>query len=157
MTRSRVRKDVILRWLTRISCIFILHKNTIHNLFCLQARYGSLKIKGKKRPPLSSANYGMWPVTDTYTHTFFQTHILTEKCANWMGCQHLLQLWIFIMINTSSLMIFVLYFYYDTIRTSVWLYLISTMHLDSTPCIFVLFYIGLWYYFLIWHYLYWIP
>lgn len=67
---------------SHISCIFILHKNTIRNFICLQTRYGSLKIKGKKRPAVTSVNFGMWPVTDTYTlsHFFSNTHSHREVC-----------------------------------------------------------------------------
>lgn len=59
ITRSRVRKDVSL-YLVTGSYRFTLYciKTYIHE-FCLQVRYGSLKIKGKKRTPLSSINYGM--------------------------------------------------------------------------------------------------
>lgn len=35
-----------------------------------QARYGSLKIKGKKRPALSSVNYGIWKTTADTLSTF---------------------------------------------------------------------------------------
>lgn len=106
ITRSRLRKDVRLLFLTHTFDIFYI-AYSVYNLICLQARYGSLKIKGKKRPALSSVNYGMWAVTDT--HSLFLKHTFTEECAGWMWFQHLLQLWIYILVNTFSLLIPVLY------------------------------------------------
>lgn len=42
---------------------------------CHQARYGSLKIKGKKRPALSAVNYGVWRHYCCHIHTH-----------SWAGC-----------------------------------------------------------------------
>lgn len=57
ITRSRVRKDVRLLFLPSTFGVFLYCIKT--HLFCPQTRYGSLKIKGKKRPALGSVNYGM--------------------------------------------------------------------------------------------------
>lgn len=81
ITRARVRKDVSvllrthgkllsldqIREESSTCCVVFLHHTHdvtrgIHThdtccSYCHQARYGSLKIKGKKRPALSSVNY----------------------------------------------------------------------------------------------------
>lgn len=101
LTRSRVRKDVRLLFQNHTFGVFLCCIRT--HFFCLQTRYGSLKIKGKKRPALSSVNYGMWPVTVTQTLSTFSLplhalplsltltfsnthrHTLMEKCVGWDG------------------------------------------------------------------------
>lgn len=43
---------------------------SVTQIFCwllFQLRYGSLKIKSKKRPTVSSANYAPWPESDTHS------------------------------------------------------------------------------------------
>lgn len=86
----------------------------LSSLFCHQARYGSLKIKGKKRPALSSVNYGMWK--DYCWHILTNTHIYTQQSNLLIGgwyCQPIFQLfivWLFTLLNSfiSLMMSFLL-------------------------------------------------
>lgn len=90
LSRSRVRKDVsvLFHWVRTLVCRYILlPQSVVLNLWtawtlmsvflkrCHQARYGSLKIKGKKRPALSSVNYGVWRHYCCHIHTH-----------SWAGC-----------------------------------------------------------------------
>ncbi len=97
------------------------------SLFCHQARYGSLKIKGKKRPALNSVNYGLWKDYCWRTLTNTHTHIHTQQSSLLIGglyCQPIFQLfsvWRFTLLNSfiSLMMNFLLtYLLHDSSKTS---------------------------------------
>lgn len=84
LSRSRVRKDVsvlsvLINASATVSSAASLDCWTLMSVFLKcrhQARYGSLKIKGKKRPALSSVNYGVWRDYCCHIHA-------AEQAADW--------------------------------------------------------------------------